>query len=266
MLRSIGGGSSRWPSRFPIGGARTAQQDLYDVLGQTRTLLYSGGMWDRLGDHSAYDDLGIGGDRFRRWHPLNQSLYVGYKVMLAGMLLFSKGDRIAMNSSVETRYPFLDDEVIAFCAGIDPEYKLHGLTDKWLLRQVAARTLPRPIASRPQTMFRASWSRTFLGASRPSWVDQLLSPESLGMSGYFDPRLVARARRSRVSLPRIDARQLGLDMDLTSVIATQLWHHTYCGGGLCDLPTWTPPASLPGGGSHLHGPSLADLPVAAHAG
>ena len=266
LLRSIGGGSSRWPSRFPIGGARTAQQDLYDVLGQTRTLLYSGGMWDRLGDHSAYDDLGIGGDRFRRWHPLNQSLYVGYKVMLAGMLLCSKGDRIAMNSSIETRYPFLDDEVIAFCAGIDPEYKLHGLTDKWLLRQVAARTLPRQIANRPKTMFRANWSRTFLGASRPAWVDQLLSPESLRESGYFDPRLVARARHARVSLPRIDARQLGLDMNLTSVIATQLWHHTYCGGGLCDLPTWAPPASLPGGGSHLHGPALADLPVAAHAG
>ena len=94
----------------------------------------------------------------------------------------------------------------------------------------------------------------------------MLSPESLRESGYFDPRLVARARRARVSLPRIDARQLGLDMNLTSVIATQLWHHTYCGGGLCDLPTWAPPASLTGGGSHLHGPALADLPVAAHAG
>jgi asparagine synthase (glutamine-hydrolysing) len=222
-------------------------------------------MWDRLGDHSAYDDLGIGGDRFRRWHPLNQSLYVGYKVMLAGMLLFSKGDRIAMNSSVGARYPFLDGEVIASCAGIDPEYKLHGLTDKWLLRQVAARTLPRRIANRPKTMFRASWSRTFLGASRPAWVDQLLSPGSHRESGYFDPHLVARARRARVSLPRIDARQLGLDMNLTGVIATQLWHHIYCGGGLCDLPTWAPPAPLRGGGSRLDGPSFAGLPVAARA-
>ena len=50
--------------------------------------------------------------RIARWAPLNQSLYVGYKVMLAGLLLLGKGDRIAMNSSVETRYPFLDEEVI----------------------------------------------------------------------------------------------------------------------------------------------------------
>ena len=89
-----------------------------------------------------------------RWHPLNQSLYVGYKVMLAGLLLLGKGDRVAMNSSVETRYPLLDEDVIKFCASIAPEYKLHGLTDKWLLRQVAARTLPEKIANRPKTMFR----------------------------------------------------------------------------------------------------------------
>ena len=51
-------------------------------------------------------------DRIKRWHPLNQSLYVGYKVMLAGLLMISKGDRIAMHASVESRYPFLDDDVI----------------------------------------------------------------------------------------------------------------------------------------------------------
>jgi asparagine synthase (glutamine-hydrolysing) len=243
MLRSIGGNSRHWPALRPIADERTAQQELYDVLAQSRTLLYSGTMWDRLGDHSAYDDLDITNDRFGKWDPLNQSLYVGYKVMLAGMLLFSKGDRIAMNSSVETRYPFLDDDVIAFCASIDPRYKLRGMTDKWLLRQVAARTLPARIANRPKTMFRASLSKTFLGASRPVWVDQLLSPESLDATGLFDPRLVDRARRSRASFPRITPKQLGLDMSLTSVVAAQLWHHTYCGGGLCDLPAWTPQPS-----------------------
>ena len=85
-----------------------------------------------------------------RWHPLNQSLYVGYKVMLAGLLMISKGDRIAMNASVETRYPFLDDDVIAFCAGIAPEYKLRGMTEKWILRQVAAQDPARADRQPPQ--------------------------------------------------------------------------------------------------------------------
>ena len=31
-----------------------------------------------------------------------------------------------------------------------------------------------------------------------------------------------------------------MDLSLTCVVATQLWHHTFFGGGLCDLPAWTP--------------------------
>ena len=37
------------------------------------------------------------------------------------MLLNAKGDRVAMNSSVETRYPFLDEDVFDFLAGLHPQ-------------------------------------------------------------------------------------------------------------------------------------------------
>jgi asparagine synthase (glutamine-hydrolysing) len=245
LLAAVGGGSvGRGPERA-IRGVRPAQQDMYELVGQSRPILYSDAMWRHLGDHDPYADLDITNDRIGRWHPLNQSLYVGYKVMLAGLLMISKGDRIAMHSSVETRYPFLDDDVIAFCAGIAPEYKLHGFTEKWILRQVAARTLPRPIANRPKTMFRSSLSRTFLGPHRPGWVDQLLSPESLRATDYFDPRAVARERSLQLMVPRITARRFVLDVALTCVVSTQLWHHLFCGGGLCDLPTWTHPVHEP---------------------
>src|SRR6476660_139488 len=106
-----------------------------------------------------------------------------------------------MHSFVETRYPFLDDDVISFCASIAPEYKLHRMTEKWLLRKVAAKTLPSQIANRPKTMFRANLSHTFLGDHRPEWVDQVLSPESLRRTGYFDPEAVAKHRRLQVTLP-----------------------------------------------------------------
>ena len=145
-----------------------------------------------------------------------------------------------MNSSVETRYPILDDDVIAFCASIAPEYKLHRFTDKWLLRQVAARTLPPRIANRPKTMFRASRSEAFLDQSRPAWVDQLLSREALETTGYFNVDGVLRERAAQVRYPRVTPKRIIMDLSLTCVVATQLWHHTFLGGGLCDLPTWTP--------------------------
>ena len=174
------------------------------------------------------------------WHPLNQSLYVGYKVMLAGLLMISKGDRISMHSSVETRYPFLDDDVIKFCSDIAPEYKLKGRTEKWILRQVARRTLPERIANRPKTMFRSKFSNTFLGVEHPRWVDQLLSSDSLRKTGYFDAEMVRRERMKQQALPRITARRFVMDIALTCVVSTQLWHHLFF-GGLCDLPMWTPP-------------------------
>jgi asparagine synthase (glutamine-hydrolysing) len=152
----------------------------------------------------------------------------------------AKGDRVAMNSSVETRYPLLDDDVIAFCSTIAPEYKLHRFTDKWILRQVAARTLPSRIANRPKTMFRASRSEAFLDRSRPLWVDQLLSREALEITGYFNPDGVARERLAQVRYPRITPKRIIMDLSLTCAVATQLWHHTFLGGGLCDLPTWSP--------------------------
>lgn len=239
---AIGGGMrEKRPELLAMRGVRPAQQDMYELLGQARALLYSDGMWDRLGDHTPYDDLDLTNERITRWHPLNQSLYVGYKVMLAGLLMISKGDRITMHSSIEGRYPFLDDDVITFCAGIAPEYKLRGMNEKWLLRQVAAKTLPERIAKRPKTMFRASLAQTFLGAGRPPWVDQLLSPESLRKTGYFDPDRVRREVGWQRRIPRITARRFVQDLGLTSVVSTQLWHHLWCGGGLCDLPTWTAP-------------------------
>lgn len=239
---AIGGGMpEKRPPLLAMGGTRPAQQDMYELLAQARTFLYSRDMWDRLGDHSAFDDLDLTNDRMARWHPLNRSLYVGYKVMLAGLLMLSKGDRIAMHSSIEARYPFLDDDVIQFCAQVAPEYKLRRRTEKWLLRQVAAKTLPRRIANRPKTMFRAGFAHTFLGANRPPWVDQLLSPESIRKAGYFDPDLIRREVWWQRAIPPITARRFVQLMGLTSVVSTQLWHHLWCGGGLCDLPTWTAP-------------------------
>jgi asparagine synthase (glutamine-hydrolysing) len=229
--------SSSLPERL-IGGARPVQFALYDMISLLKPALYSAAMKEMLGDHDPYSDLDVRNDRVKLWHPLNQSIYAGYKIMLPGMLLLSKGDRIAMNASVETRYPYLDEEVIAFCAGIAPEYKLRGTVEKWILRQVAGRILPKRIAKRPKTMFRANMSGTFLGLHRPRWVDQLLSRESLYASGYFDPEVIARQRWWQTHIPRITPARGVYDVALSCVVSTHLWHHIFCGGGLCELPTW----------------------------
>jgi asparagine synthase (glutamine-hydrolysing) len=237
----IGGSTRHWPKLRAVRGARMAQQISWEMVAQARECLYSDAMWEMLDGYNAYDDLPISAPRLRRWHPLNQSLYTAYKVMLPGLLLLGKGDRPLKLASTEGRYPFLDEDVVDFCAQIAPEYKLRRWTNKWLLRQVAARVLPQRIARRKKTMFRANLGTAFLNANRPRWVDQLISEESLRATGYFEPEGVRRARDAQQQLRRRSLARFSLDLGLSAVISTQLWHHLYCGGGLAELPVWSAP-------------------------
>jgi asparagine synthase (glutamine-hydrolysing) len=104
-----------------------AQSDFYHAVAMSRRRFYSDEMFTALDGRLAYDDLELDLERMRRWHPLNQSLYLGYKTMLPGLLLNHKGDRVAMANSVETRYPFLDEDVIALCSRAHPRWKLRGV-------------------------------------------------------------------------------------------------------------------------------------------
>ncbi len=227
-----------------------AQSLLWHMVSTSRHKFYSREFMDRLDGHVAYEDLDFDTDRIRRWHPLNQSLYVGYKVQLAGLLLNHKGDRVAMANSVETRYPFLDENVIKLTSRLQPRWKLRGLRmDKYILRQTAKRWLPDEIALRPKAMFRAPFAESFL-ENAPSYVGQLMSEESLKKTSYFDVGAV-RAFYEASLAGRVKPWQFFSSMGMSGVLSTQLWHHQNLGGGLCELPhrdfaAATPPSSVRG--------------------
>ena len=177
-----------------IGGPH-AQSTVYNLVARSRESYYSAGLKEQLGSRLAYEDLDLDLVRMARWHPLNRSLYLGYKLQLPGLLLSQKGDRIAMANSVETRYPFLDEDVIAFAARLHPRWKLRrGLRDKYLLRQAAERVLPKSVAQRPKAMFRAPLAESFL-AHPPAFVRELMSAEKSRAQRLF--RRCAGAARLR---------------------------------------------------------------------
>jgi asparagine synthase (glutamine-hydrolysing) len=220
-----------------VGGAH-AQAALYQLVSNARDRYFSRDIKDRIGNHTPYEDVPLDRERMHRWSPLNQSLYYGYKIHLAGQLLNYKGDRVAMANSVETRYPYLDEDFIAFTSRLAPRWKLRGLRDKYILRHAAARVLPREAAFRRKAMFRAPLAETFL-ANAPPFVRQLMSPEALRKTGYFDPETVGR---DYALIASGQANKVGVfkRLGLSGVVATQLWHHLYISGGLCELPNQSP--------------------------
>jgi asparagine synthase (glutamine-hydrolysing) len=233
------------PPKFPSGifersqaavGGHNGWLDIYGIMSLSKWLFFSEEMRQKLADHVPYEDLGIDVERQRRWHPLNRELALSARGQLAGLLLNAKGDRVAMNSSVETRYPFLDEAVCQFLTNVDPRWKLSGLRDKILLRRVAERWLPKEIAWRRKAMFRAPFDSFHLEPA-PAFVEQLLSEESLLRTGYFDPTAVAHWRQRFRGLSRFGTKRLSVEMGLVAVVSTQLWHHTFIGDSLCELPS-----------------------------
>ena len=81
----------------------------------------------------------------------------------------------------------------------------------------------------------------YVSCGETTWKTKIRGLEA-DLSYYFDPESVARQRAWQVRIPRITPARFVFDVALTCVVSTQLWHHIYCGGGLCDLPTWQPPA------------------------
>ena len=235
------------PSNFSFGNVQRFEDalggpnpwlDIYGLMSLSKFRFFSDELSETLRDDFVYADLLPNAQRLKRWHPLNRALYFGARIQLAGLLLHAKGDRVAMNSSVETRYPFLDEDVFSFLARLHPRWKLRGLKDKYILRLLAQRWLPHAAAWRKKAMFRAPFD-SFHMEKAPSFVEQLLSEESLRKTRFFSPESVRYWRTAFRGMRVGSAARATLEMGLVGVIGTQLWYHTFIDGSLADLPSET---------------------------
>lgn len=127
------------------------------------------------------------------WAPLARDQYVEAKSLMAAYLLAAQGDRVAAANSVEGRVPYLDHRVIEFGNRLPPNFKIHGLTEKYLLRRALADLLPADIVERTKQPYRAPDSRSFFIDGRAlDYVTDLLSGERIRKAGYFDADRVGR--------------------------------------------------------------------------
>lgn len=219
-------------------GGHHSWLDMYGLMSIAKLRFYGEPMREVMHNGLPLAEVGLNTERLKHWHPFNRDLYIGGRVHLPGLLLNAKGDRIAMHSSVETRYPFLDEKVFGFLAKLHPSWKLRGFNDKYLLRRLASRWLPKEISWRRKAMFRAPFD-SFHIDNPPAFVDQLFSEESLRKTGYFDTNAVIHYRAAFKQMRSSSGHRLAVEMGLAGVLSTQLWHHLYIDSSLCDLPAVT---------------------------
>jgi asparagine synthase (glutamine-hydrolysing) len=219
-------------------GGPNAWIDAYGLLAISKLRFYSEQMRETVADTNPWAELNFPVERARRWDPLHRGVWIAARVLLAGHLLQAKGDRVAMHSSVEVRYPFLDEDVFDFLSQLHPSWRLRGFRDKHLLRLLAERWVPTSVARRHKVIFRAPLD-SFHMKPEPPFVAQLVSEESLRKTGYFDLAAVSQWRGDFRKMRPGSLPRLSVEMGLMAVVATQLWHHLFLGGGLADLPEWS---------------------------
>jgi asparagine synthase (glutamine-hydrolysing) len=194
---------------------------IYEVnlssLQQQNTELYSNAVNEYFADFNCLNHEVVNKERLLGRHVMHQRSYLDFKLRLADHLLSDHGDRMALANSVEARYPFLDKDLVEFARYIPPDLKLRGFTEKYVLKRIAEKYIPKNVVDREKFGFRAPGS-PFLLKQNIEWINDLLSYERIKRQGYFNPTVV-EALKTRYSKPGFKLN-FPFESDFLNVILT----------------------------------------------
>lgn len=129
-----------------------------------------------------------------------------------------------MANGVEGRFPFLDPMVINNANQRHDSDKLNYMEEKHILKQMAKGLIPDIVLNRKKQPYMAPDGQCFTGDRCPEYVNDVLSPESLKNSGYFNPKSVQLLRKK---FDRGLAKGFSDNMAFIGILSTQLLHNTF---------------------------------------
>ena len=172
---------------------------------------------DRQGDGAA--DAAPPPAGFETWHPFARMQYFDLKHRMGDGVVLGL-DRASMAYSVEARVPFLDHELVEYCARIPPRVKMKWLREKHILRRAMESVLPPDIVNRKKRGLQVPMD-TWLRAPLPEFAAERMSPSALRQSGYFE------ADKVQALLQRHRAGGENLGQILSVVLCVQIWHDLF---------------------------------------
>ncbi len=150
---------------------------------------------------------------------LNRLLYLDARTFLPDLNL-AYSDKLSMACSIEVRVPFLDNELVDFLLAVPPGLKIHGATQKYLLRQAMNGILPGGVIRRRKAGFGLP-VRSWLRGEAREMLHDLLSPERVQRRGRFDSGVVGRMLRENESGENDHTYQLW------ALLTLEIWQQTF---------------------------------------
>lgn len=177
----------------------------------------------------------IDADRLRGRHALDKAQYIWIKTMLEGQILTWGGDRVDMANSMEARPPFLDHHLAEFARTIPPVMRIHGRTEKYVLREAMRGLLPDVLYRREKFAFMAPPAHTDekKGRAMQRLADRYLSDASIRDAGILDVGGVRALFQLHAAPDTSDATRVQLDAIINHLIGVQILHRQFV---TSDLP------------------------------
>jgi asparagine synthase (glutamine-hydrolysing) len=133
---------------------------------------------------------------------------------------FLFNDKCSMATSIETRVPFMDVELIRLCAQIPEDLKLRGSTTKYPLKKAMERYLPSEALYRAKTGF-APPLREWVIHGLEEVIQDCLSPKRLLSRGLFKAESVGKILEEN-RLNRADHGYL-----IYALLNLEIWQQTF---------------------------------------
>ena len=150
-------------------------------------------------------------------HPLlNRILALELRTLLPENMLM-KSDKMTMAWAIEGRVPLLDHELVEYTYKMPSHMKLHGVTEKYVLKKAVQPWLPKSILHRKKQRFYVPIDN-WLQKDLSGMMDKLLDPNIINVQGYFVPEAIEKIKSKYEHAPLYYARQLW------TLLSFQLWH------------------------------------------
>jgi asparagine synthase (glutamine-hydrolysing) len=168
-------------------------------------------------------------------HALDKAQYVWIKTMLEGQILTWGGDRVDMANSMEARPAFLDHHLAEFARTVPPTMRIHGRTEKYVLREAMRGLLPDTLYRREKFAFMAPPAHTDESkrAAMQGLADRYLSDADIADAGLLNARGVRAIFALSGAETTTPATRVQLDALINHLIGVQVLHRQFV---QADLP------------------------------
>lgn len=150
--------------------------------------------------------------------PLDRILYFESRTYLHGLLIVE--DKLSMAHGLESRVPFLDNELVDFVLTVPASVKLRGQRSKDLFRRAMTEVLPPDVVSRKKTGFTPPQAAWFQDQQMP-YLRELLLGARARERGVFEPVFVDALLTEHVER-RADRRLV-----LWTLACLEWWHRIF---------------------------------------